>query len=86
MSIFIVICLGLFVGFIAKAITPGPDPGGFIITALLGIGGALVASFIGRGIGWYSSGQTADFVAAVFGSMLILFVYRLFRESKSSSV
>ena len=84
MSILIVICIGLLVGITAKLLTPGKDPGGLIMTALLGIAGAVVASYLGRAIGWYGEGQTAGFIAAVFGSMLLLFIYRLLRSNQHS--
>lgn len=79
MSIFIVIIIGLFVGIVAKALMPGKDPGGLIVTTLLGIGGAVVANYLGLSIGWYSQGQTAGFIAAVLGAMLLLLGYRLVR-------
>jgi uncharacterized membrane protein YeaQ/YmgE (transglycosylase-associated protein family) len=84
MSILIVMCIGLFVGVIAKLLMPGRDPGGLIVTMLLGIGGALVASYLGRAVGWYGEGQTAGFIMAIFGAMALLLVYRLFRGSQHS--
>lgn len=72
------IVIGGLAGLIAKAIMPGRDPGGCIITILLGIGGAVVAGFIGRAVGWYDQGDTgAGFIAAIVGAIIILFVYRL---------
>ena len=71
------ILFGLVVGVIAKLLMPGRDPGGFIITTLLGIAGAFLASFIGQKAGWYAPGEPAGFIAAVLGAMLLLFVYRL---------
>jgi uncharacterized membrane protein YeaQ/YmgE (transglycosylase-associated protein family) len=71
------ILIGLVAGVLAKAIMPGRDPGGCIVTILLGIGGALVAGFIGNAIGWYSQGQAGGFIAATLGAILILFIYRL---------
>ena len=71
------IVIGLLAGAIAKAITPGRDPGGCLITILLGIAGALVAGFLGQKMGWYGPGQGAGFIAAIVGSVLILLVYRL---------
>lgn len=78
MSILFVIIIGLFVGILAKALMPGKDPGGFIMTTLLGVGGALVANYLGLSIGWYGPGQTAGLIAAVLGAMLLLLGYRLF--------
>ena len=69
--------IGLVVGFVAKLLMPGRDPGGFIITALLGVAGSLVATWAGRQLGWYGDGDAAGFIGAVIGAMLILFVYRL---------
>jgi uncharacterized membrane protein YeaQ/YmgE (transglycosylase-associated protein family) len=71
------ILIGAVAGVLAKAIMPGRDPGGCIVTILLGIGGALVAGFIGNAVGWYSQGQAGGFIAATLGAILILFVYRL---------
>ena len=77
MSLIWTLLIGLVVGLIAKALMPGRDPGGFIITALLGIVGAFVAHLIGRGLGWYSDGQPAGFLASVVGAILVLVVYRM---------
>ena len=71
------IIIGLIVGLIAKFIMPGRDPGGFIVTTLLGIAGALVATWLGRSLGWYSPGQGAGFIGAIVGSVIVLFAYRL---------
>jgi uncharacterized membrane protein YeaQ/YmgE (transglycosylase-associated protein family) len=71
------IVIGALAGIIAKAIMPGKDPGGCIVTILLGIAGALVAGFIGNAVGWYKPGEGAGFLAAILGAIIILFVYRL---------
>ena len=72
------IIIGLLAGGIAKLLMPGKDPGGCIITILLGIAGALLAGFIGRALGWYGpEDQGAGFVAAIVGAFIILLVYRL---------
>ena len=72
------IIIGGLAGLIAKAIMPGRDPGGCIITILLGIGGAVLAGFLGRAVGWYDEGDRgAGFIAAVIGAIVILFIYRL---------
>ena len=71
------IIVGLVIGVIAKLIVPGRDPGGIIITALLGIAGSVVAGWIGRSLGWYEPGQPAGFIASVFGAIIILAVYHL---------
>jgi uncharacterized membrane protein YeaQ/YmgE (transglycosylase-associated protein family) len=57
---------------------PGKDPGGIIITMLLGIAGSLVATYLGQAIGWYRAGDPAGFIASVIGAMILLFIYRLF--------
>jgi uncharacterized membrane protein YeaQ/YmgE (transglycosylase-associated protein family) len=64
MHILWTIVVGFVVGAIAKLLMPGRDPGGFIITILIGIGGALVATYIGQHLGWYRAGQTAGFMQA----------------------
>jgi len=71
------IFFGLVVGIVAKFLMPGRDPGGFFITALLGIVGALVGGFLGRLIGWYGDGDPVGFVVAVIGSIILLAAYRL---------
>ena len=70
------IVVGLIVGALAKLIMPGRDPGGVIVTMLLGIGGSVVAGLIGRAIGWYREGEPAGFIASVIGAVVILAVYR----------
>ena len=71
--------IGLIVGAIAKLLMPGRDPGGCLVTILLGIAGAFVAGFLGRAAGWYEPGQPAGFIASVIGAMLLLLVYRLIK-------
>ena len=71
--------IGLVVGAIAKLLMPGRDPGGCLVTILLGIAGAFVAGFLGRAAGWYEPGQPASFIASVIGAMLLLLVYRLIK-------
>ena len=77
MSIIITIILGLIIGVIAKFLMPGREPGGFVITVLLGIGGSMLANFLGSSIGFYNQGDTAGFIASVIGAMIILAVYRV---------
>jgi uncharacterized membrane protein YeaQ/YmgE (transglycosylase-associated protein family) len=67
---------GIIVGAIAKLLMPGRDPGGLLVTMLLGIAGALVAGFLGRALGWYEPGEAAGFIMATLGAVLLLFVYR----------
>ena len=77
------IVVGAIAGVLAKAIMPGKDPGGCIVTILLGVGGALLAGFIGNSLGWYTQGQAGGFIAATLGAILILFVYRLLIRRRS---
>ncbi|MDX2081364.1 MAG: GlsB/YeaQ/YmgE family stress response membrane protein [Terrimicrobiaceae bacterium] len=69
--------IGLLVGAIAKLIMPGRDPGGWIVTILLGLAGSLVAGFLGRAMGWYQDGEPAGFLASVAGAILLLALYRV---------
>ncbi|MEO7166088.1 MAG: GlsB/YeaQ/YmgE family stress response membrane protein [Chthoniobacterales bacterium] len=69
--------IGLVVGVIAKLLMPGKDPGGCIITILIGIAGAFVAGYLGRFLGWYREGQPAGLIASIIGAMLLLLIYRL---------
>ncbi|HEV8438767.1 MAG TPA: GlsB/YeaQ/YmgE family stress response membrane protein [Methylomirabilota bacterium] len=71
------ILFGLVVGIVAKFLMPGRDPGGFVVTAILGIVGALVGGFVGRSIGWYRDGDPVGFVMAVIGSIILLALYRV---------
>src|SRR4030095_4115132 len=77
MEILYAIIIGLVVGIVAKFLLPGKDPGGFIITALLGIAGAVVAKYIGQGLSWYQPGEAAGFIASVVGAILLLALYRM---------
>jgi len=72
------IIIGLVAGLIAKAITPGRDPSGCIVTVLLGIAGALLAGFLGQQLGWYERGEGAGFLAAILGAVILLLGYRMF--------
>jgi uncharacterized membrane protein YeaQ/YmgE (transglycosylase-associated protein family) len=77
MSILWTILIGLLVGIVARFLMPGRDPGGFIITTLLGIAGAFVANMAGKAMGWYSEGQPAGFLASVLGAVVLLLLYRM---------
>jgi uncharacterized membrane protein YeaQ/YmgE (transglycosylase-associated protein family) len=77
MEILYTIMIGLVVGIIAKFLMPGKDPGGFIITTLLGIAGAFVAKFLGQALNWYEEGEPAGFIASVFGAIILLVLYRV---------
>lgn len=69
--------VGLIVGALAKLFMPGRDPGGIIVTMLLGVAGALVAGFLGRSLGWYREGEPVGFIASLFGAIILLALYRL---------
>ena len=71
------ILFGAIVGAIAKLLMPGRDPGGFIVTMLLGIAGAMMGGFIGRALGWYGPNDGAGFLMSLFGAILLLWVYRM---------
>ena len=75
------IFFGLIVGVIAKLLMPGRDPGGFIITILLGIAGAVVGGLVGRAAGFYGPGQAAGLIMSVLGAVLLLLVYRKLRTA-----
>ena len=71
-----IIVVGLVAGFLARLLSPGPNnPGGFILTAVLGVAGAFLATFIGQSIGWYRPDQGAGFIAATVGAVLVLFIW-----------
>jgi uncharacterized membrane protein YeaQ/YmgE (transglycosylase-associated protein family) len=71
------IMFGLVVGALAKLVMPGRDPGGIIVTIVLGIVGALLGGWLGRAIGWYGPGEPAGFVMALIGALILLELYRL---------
>lgn len=79
------ILIGLIAGAIAKAVMPGRNPGGCLLTILLGIGGAVLAGFLGQQLGWYRQGEGAGFLAAIVGAVLILFIYRLVARMSNRS-
>jgi uncharacterized membrane protein YeaQ/YmgE (transglycosylase-associated protein family) len=70
------IIFGLIVGIVGKFLMPGRDPGGFIITIVLGIAGALLGGFVGRALGFYQEGEPAGFIMAVIGAIILLAIYR----------
>src|SRR5262249_38556852 len=71
------ILFGLVVGIVAKFLMPGRDPGGFIVTILLGVAGALLGGYLGRAVGWYQEGDPVGFLVAVLGAIILLALYRL---------
>lgn len=80
MSLIWAILIVFVVGIIAKLLTPGRDPGGFFVTAIIGMVGALIATFMGRALGWYATGETAGFLAALVGSIIVLLGYRMLKR------
>jgi len=74
------IIFGLIVGIVGKFLMPGRDPGGFIVTILLGIAGALLGGFVGRALGFYQEGEPAGFIMAVIGAIILLAIYRAVRK------
>ena len=83
MTIIWAIIIGFIVGLVAKLLMPGRDPGGFIVTALLGIIGAVVATWIGQAMGIYAAGQSAGFIGAVIGAIIVLAIYHLVRGRRT---
>ena len=75
--------IGLLVGAVAKLLMPGKDPGGCIITILLGIAGAFIAGYLGRALGWYHEGDPVGFIASVIGAILLLLIYRMIASRRS---
>jgi uncharacterized membrane protein YeaQ/YmgE (transglycosylase-associated protein family) len=73
------IIFGLIVGVIARALMPGRDPGGFLVTILLGIAGSVLGGFLARVVGWYGPHEAAGFLMSLAGSILLLWLYRQFR-------
>lgn len=86
MSIIGMLIIGLIVGAIAKLLMPGNDPGGIIVTMLLGVAGSFVAGYIGRAAGWYNDGDPVGFIASVVGAIILLLLYRLaFRGRRTTT-
>ena len=83
MGIIATLIIGLLAGGLAKLLMPGKDPGGCIITILLGIAGSFLAGYLGQMLGFYKVGDTAGFIGSVVGAMLLLFIYRLVRGKKA---
>ena len=75
--------IGLVVGIIAKFLTPGRDPGGCIITMLIGIAGSFIAYFIGRALGMYARGDTPGIIMSVIGAIILLAIYHVARRNKT---
>ena len=75
-----IIVIGAIVGLIAKLLVPGRDPGGFIVTPLIGIAGAIVATYLGQFLGIYGPDEKAQFIGSVIGAVIILLIYRAIRR------
>jgi uncharacterized membrane protein YeaQ/YmgE (transglycosylase-associated protein family) len=85
MHIIGIIIIGFLAGVVAKLLMPGRDPGGFIVTTLLGIVGAFVATYLGQAIGWYRADEGAGFVGAVVGAVILLAIYHFVKRRSTSS-
>ena len=85
MSIIWTLVIGLIAGIVAKLLMPGRDPGGFIITMLLGVAGAFLATWLGQAIGWYEAGEGAGFIGAVVGAVILLIIYRMMMKRRSAT-
>ena len=77
MHILWMLIIGVVIGALAKLIMPGKDPGGILITMLIGVAGALIAGFLGRSLGWYHEGESAGFIASIIGALILLGGYRM---------
>ena len=87
MSFLWTLIIGLVVGAIAKLLMPGKDPGGVIVTMLIGVAGALLAGFLGRALGWYSNpGEAPGIIASIIGAMLLLLIYRFVIGRRGTTV
>jgi uncharacterized membrane protein YeaQ/YmgE (transglycosylase-associated protein family) len=78
-----IIFIGLIAGAVAKFVMPGKDPGGILITIVLGVAGALLSTLLGRLVGWYQPGDSAGFIGAVIGAVILLLLYRLLKRKKA---
>jgi uncharacterized membrane protein YeaQ/YmgE (transglycosylase-associated protein family) len=87
MGILWTLIIGLVVGAIAKLLMPGRDPGGIIVTMLIGVAGAFLAAFLGRAMGWYATpGEAPGIIASIIGAMILLFLYRLVVRRRGTTV
>lgn len=84
MGIILAIIIGFIVGLLARAIMPGRNPEGFILTTLLGIGGSLIGKYVGEALGFYRPDQPAGFFMSIVGALIILFIYHIFRDRQSA--
>ena len=79
------ILIGLVVGALAKLFMPGKDPGGILVTIIIGIAGSIGATFLGQLVGWYKQGQSAGFIMSILGAVLILWIYRLIKRRAATA-
>ena len=85
MGIIWTIIIGFIAGVVAKFLMPGPnEPSGFILTTILGIVGAFVASFLGQALGWYAPGEGAGFIGAIVGAVIVLFVWGMIAKNRAA--
>ncbi|MDM0003731.1 GlsB/YeaQ/YmgE family stress response membrane protein [Variovorax sp. J22G73] len=80
MSIVWTILIGFVVGLVARAVKPGDDSAGFIVTTIIGIAGSLIVTYVGQSMGWYTAGQGAGFIASVLGAIVLLVLYGLIKR------
>lgn len=80
MSIVWTILIGFIAGLVARALKPGDDSAGFIVTTLIGIAGSLIATYLGQAMGWYTAGQGAGFIASVVGAIVLLFIWGILKK------
>ena len=79
------ILIGLVVGALAKLFMPGKDPGGILVTIIIGIAGSIGATFLGQLVGWYTQGQSAGFIMSILGAVLILWIYRMIKRRAATA-
>jgi len=80
MSIVWTILIGFVVGLVARAVKPGDDSAGFIVTTIIGVAGSLIVTYVGQSLGWYTAGQGAGFIASVLGAIVLLIIYGLIKR------
>ena len=83
MHIIWILLIGLVVGALAKLVMPGRDPGGAIVTILIGIAGSFIANYVGRAAGWYAPNESAGFIASIIGAVILLAGYRLITRRRT---
>lgn len=86
MNLLWAIIVGLIAGVLAKLVMPGRDPGGLLMTIVIGIIGSVIANFLGRSMGWYAEGESAGIIGSTVGAILLLIVYRMVRGGRGGHV